>query len=1067
MMAVLRVAALTAMAVVLVLRLGGATVAAAPEPPGQGHTTDAEAARAEYAGHPDAGAPFTFHSSRFGAQPTVGTSEPITLTGTTAPDALTVLGQPGLSFRYVRSLGVTEQAYTAGFGYLNRPNGLSIDAAGSVYVAEEQGDRLLAFDSVGAGIWKLGNPGMQDLAEYGFTLPKDVARDPAGNIWVADEHRLTQYNANGTFLQMFPKPQDRPWACAGDNGHFCVPRGIAFDTAGRMFVSDEENHRVQVFSLASGSPVYVATVGVSGEPGNDNAHFNFPAQIAFDASNRLYVADMGNARVQRCVAAGSGWTCTTFHGTGLDGSGPNALHYAFGLGTDTAGNVYIADSGNGRVKKCNSAGTCTIFISGLGWPSDVATDSASNVYVSVRNDFTVRKYASNGTFLQVFAGNSGVPYIPDTVRLNAPRGVTVAPDGSIYAVENRGYRLVKMDASGAQQWAAGEAGVWGADNAHFGSEWVGLEGNPAVSAGGTVYVTDTANDRVQVFNADGAFLTTFGSSGQGENQFSCPSGASISPATGDVLIVDHCNHRIQVFAANGTYRATLGVTGASGTDSAHFSYPSGVAVDASGQIFVADSNNFRVQRCVLTGTGSAAYTCTTFAGVTGQTGNDFAHLGHPVSVAVDRAGRVYVADDWNSRVQVFDSGGAYVTTVGGSVGSRSGDMRGPEALAVDGTGNIYVADIDNHRIQEFASGVPGWQQININGFGSPASPYVLTLAPFGGQLYAAAQNSVGGAQLWRRDGNGWTVVRDDGFGSANNIGVDHLVEYKGKLYAGTWNESSGGEIWRSSDGSSASWIRVVSGGFGDSYNAEVFRLLSTTDYLYAATWNYSGTRGGEIWRSTGGDAGSWTRVVVDGFNGDPGNVGATSMEFFSGYLYAGTANFATGGEVWRSATGGSGSWQQVNANGFGRASNGAISALTAFNGRLYASTQSGSGAGAEVWRCTLCNGSDWVKVVENGFGDPESRGVSALEVFRDQLCFVVGNLMTGMQVWTSTTGNPGEWQQTGFAGFGDSNNRSPYWDNSVAVVGNSLLIGTGNYANGGELWQLLPNKLYLPLVQGR
>ena len=122
------------------------------------------------------------------------------------------------------------------------------------------------------------------------------------------------------------------WAAGSGNDRFRSPSGLAIDSTGRLFVSDSANDRVQVFSLTSGSPVYVATIGETGVPGNDAAHFDFPAQIALDSNNRLYVADVNNSRVQRCVFT-TAWACTTFHGTGSPGSGPSQLNQAFGLGS--------------------------------------------------------------------------------------------------------------------------------------------------------------------------------------------------------------------------------------------------------------------------------------------------------------------------------------------------------------------------------------------------------------------------------------------------------------------------------------------------------------------------------------------------------------------------------------------------------------------------------------------------------------------------------------------------------------------------------------------------------------
>ena len=358
--------------------------------------------------------------------------------------------------------------------------------------------------------------------------------------------------------------------------------------------------------------------------------------------------------------------------------------------------------------------------------------------------------------------------------------------------------------------------------------------------------------------------------------------------------------------------------------------------------------------------------------------------------------------------------------------------------------------------------------MNINGFGRPWNSIALSLAPFGEQLYAGTYDNSGkGAQIWRMDKSGdWQQVMNGGFGDTMNAGIDHIAEFKGSLYAGIWNAnlttgaSAGGQIWRSADGKN--WDKVVDAGFGDPTNSEVYRFAVFGDQVYAGTWSNTTVHGGEIWRSSTGDSGSWTRVVTNGFNGDTNNSSST-FEVFNGFLYADTYNNTTGGEVWRSSNGTT--WNQVNTDGFGTANNRTISALATTEGRLYAGTRGKPGAGgAQIWRCQVCDGSDWAKVVDNGFGNADTQMSAGLEVANGRLHFVVGNAVTGMEVWRTATGDSGAWEQIGLAGFGDSNNAQPYWDNSLAVFDNRLFIGTNNSANGGEIWLYLANRTYLPVV---
>jgi hypothetical protein len=147
-----------------------------------------------------------------------------------------------------------------------------------------------------------------------------------------------------------------------------------------------------------------------------------------------------------------------------------------------------------------------------------------------------------------------------------------------------------------------------------------------------------------------------------------------------------------------------------------------------------------------------------------------------------------------------------------------------------------------------------------------------------------------------------------------------------------------------------------------------------------------------------------------------------------------------------------------------------VSALAAFDGRLYASTlykpPDVAGSGYQVWRCQVCAGSDWTKIVDVPLLSPAAGilyTVSALEVFEGYLYLVVGS-DDGMQAWRTSTGDPGAWEQVGFAGFGDGGNRMPYYDNSVTVFDNRFYVGTWKFLGGGEVWLHPARQVYLPVV---
>ena len=972
-----------------------------------------------------------------------------------------VLGQPGLSLRYVQTFGVTGEPYLADGSHINQPNGLFI-SGNNLYVAEEVGNRILKFSLANptSAILTIGHAGRPWNHDDFVSYPRDVAvRSINGHIWIVANPMVKEFDANGILVRTIPPTN--PWEAGSDNLHFDDPYGIAFGPNGYLFVSDQRNHRIQIYNVAGANPVYLGTIGTTGVPRSNNSGFNRPMQIAFDGLNRLYVMDDENFRVQRCTSSApwTNWICSTFFGvTGVEGSDLAHLSRADGLGIDSSNNVYIADGLNYRVLKCSPFGVCSLFAGQTGVPGsdnshfrfidDVAVDSAGYVYVSDTQNARIQKFNSAKVY-QSTIGVTNVPYVTDATRMFAPWGITVAPDGSIYTVEKYGLRLLKMNSAGVQQWTVGQAGVSGSDNSHFAQyAWTGgPEGNPAVDSNGRIYVSDTHNHRVQIFNPNGTFYAVLGTGwGQGNYQFACPTGVAISPVNGDIYVADHCNQRVQVFTSARIFKATLGQTGVEGSDNAHFRWPFDVKIFSNGSIFVADTENFRVQRCSFT--SGTNYTCSTFAGQTGLAPDGtYDHI-HPLSIAFDPSGRVYVVDDWNSRVLVYNIAGAFLTTIGGDWSELTGGLIGPSGVAVDSASNVYVTDRENHRIQKFSPGVSGWQQVNINGFGVQANSMITTLGTFRNVLYAGTSHWDGfRAQIWSSaNGTTWIPMMTGGFGNAAG-GIDHLLEFNGNLYAGTWSDQlKGGEVWRSSNGTT--WAKVVNAGFGNTNNAEVYRFQVFNNVLYASTWNWSNTQGGEIWRSGTGNAGAWSKVVSNGF-GDPNNGSAIAFEVFGSNLYAGTYNTVTGGEVWRTDTGNAGDWQKVNIDGFGTPGNTAVGALEVFNGYLFAATRHASGGEAEIWRCQVCDNSDWENVT--GTWSADSRGMPALEVKSGMLYAVISNNVDGLEVWQTKDGT--SWEQIGFSGFEGSNNRATYWDNVLTNFRNELYLGTIHTGGGGQIWR--------------
>ncbi len=187
------------------------------------------------------------------------------------------------------------------------------------------------------------------------------------------------------------------------------------------------------------------------------------------------------------------------------------------------------------------------------------------------------------------------------------------------------------------------------------------------------------------------FVAKWGSSGSGAGEFSSPAGIAVD-VSGDLYVADMYNHRIQKFDTNGNFLYQWGSLG-SGED--QFRYPGAIAIDTSNNVYIGDIINYRVQKFDVDGT------FLTQLG-SGTSGSGLDQFNNPYAVAVDLSENLYVADYNNNRIMKFDSEGNYLTHWG-ATGTGDGEFGNPAGVAVDAAGNVYVADLENHRIQKFDS----------------------------------------------------------------------------------------------------------------------------------------------------------------------------------------------------------------------------------------------------------------------------------------------------------------------------------------------------------------------------
>jgi uncharacterized protein (TIGR03437 family) len=585
----------------------------------------------------------------------------------------------------------------------------------------------------------------------------------------------------------------RPAASASLGGVW----GVATDTAGNVFVADIESRLVVKFS-PGGTLTVVAGNGLydySGDGGPaTSASLAEPRDVAVDAIGNVYIADSGNSRIRKVTPNG---VISTVAGNGdfaFSGDGGQAaeaaLHYPQGVAVDSAGNLYISDTVNNRIRKVTAAGVITTVagtgeagFSGdggpataarLSQPGGVATDAGGNLYIADGDNGRIRKVTPAGIITTVAGGGDTVgDGGPATAAgLNSPTDIAVDAAGNLYIGDHFNQRIRKVSFLGTITTLAGtgELGFSG-DGGPAAAARLNDPAGVTVTSAGDVYFTDSRNRRIRRVNANGIIATVAGSgnfkfSGDGGPATSAalnlPSSVAVD-ALGNLYIADTANHRVRKVTTSGVIttvagNGTAGFSGDGGpATAASLNAPYSVAVDGNGNIYIADTDNQRVRKVSPSGT------ITTIAGGGENPGDGIpatsAQLDSPEGVAVDSPGNVYIAT--GTQVRKVSFAGTISTLAGTGEEGYSGDG-GPATSArlnlawgvdVDASGNVYIADLQNHRIRKVNSGgtittVAGNGVEGYSGDGGPATnaslnfPYGVTVDAGGNLFIADSYNSV-------------------------------------------------------------------------------------------------------------------------------------------------------------------------------------------------------------------------------------------------------------------------------------------------------------------------------------
>jgi uncharacterized protein (TIGR03437 family) len=631
---------------------------------------------------------------------------------------------------------------------------VAVDPSGNVLIADV--DNFMVFRLTTDGIIHiLAGNGIRGLSGDGgpalqasLRLARGMVHDRDGNLYIAfsDDHRVRKIAPDGTITAVAGGSA----GFSGDGGpalqaQLNAPDGLAIDGGGNLYIADTKNHRIRKVS-PSGIITTVAGNGVPGFAGDNgaalNASLNSPAGLAVDAAGNLFIADAFNNRVRKLSPDGK---ITTLAGDGTQGfhgdGGPAvnaALYQPTGVALDPDGQLYVADAGNHRIRIVTSNGI-------------------------------IRTVAGTGEF--AFGGDGG-PAV--AAKLNFPTGVVLDKSGNLYIADYTNARVRRINPAGTITTVAG-SGTFrlSPDGLQAQSTVLHLPTGIVLDSTGSLYIAENQRARVRKVSPKGIVSTVAGNGQQGfsgENvsatlpALQSPSRLAMDSA-GNLYISDNAIHRIRRVTPGGLISTVagsgnIGFAGDGGpATSAYLNQPEGVAVDSAGNIYIADLLNHRVRKVDSTGVIS------TFAGngVQGFSGDNgpatSASLNSPTGLAVDGAGNVWIAERYNHRIRKVTAG--IITTVAGNgTAASTGDggpavqasLNQPAGVAVDSGGNIYIAELFGSRIRRVTpSGIittiAGTGVADFLGDGGPATnaalniPSDVKLDPSGNVYVADAFNN--------------------------------------------------------------------------------------------------------------------------------------------------------------------------------------------------------------------------------------------------------------------------------------------------------------------------------------
>ena len=664
---------------------------------------------------------------------------------------------------------------------LNFPFGVTVDATGNLFIADTDNNRIRKVGANGI-ITTLAGNGTNGYSGDGGTAtnaelyePNGVTVDATGNLFIADtiNFRIREVSTNGIITTVAGNGQ---FGYSGDgiaatNAEFAYPMGVAVDATGNLFIADLQNNRIrkvgtnQIITMVAGN----GTAGYSGDDGAaTNAELNYPNAVFVDAFGNLFIADYNNNVIRE---VGTNGIITTIAGNGTEGySGDGGQATSSGLGyswgvagvaMDATGNLFLDDSGS-RIRKVFNPGFPGTFVLktvGIGnagaydvvvsSPYGSITSSVVNLIITGPLQVTTSTLSSGTNAFaysqQLSAIFGQLPYSWSLISGSLPPGLTLAANGMISGTStNSGTYNFTVKVTDANNSTATQ------------SLTLTLFGPPSVT------LQPTNNAVAVIVGHDINF--TVSATGTGSFSYQWQLNGTNLP-----------NGIITTLAGNGT----AGYSGDGGTAaSAELSYPIGVAVDATGDLFIADKNNYCIRKVgtngiitTVAGNGTAGY-----SGDGGQATN--AEMRNPYGVAVDSIGNLFIADWANNCIRKVGTNGIITTFAGNGYGAGLGygnytgdggaatnaELYYPYGVAVDAKGNLFIADWANNRVRKV-----GTNGIITTFAGSYASGY------FGGDGGAATNAALNAPMSVAVDATGDLFFGDEYNYRVRKVGTNGII----------------------------------------------------------------------------------------------------------------------------------------------------------------------------------------------------------------------------------------------------------------------------------------------------